>query len=178
MPDLQTTYLETIAPELQKQLGITNRHAVPKLVKVVINVGVGQAVRDRAALDNALATLSKITGQKPVATKARESISNFKIRQGMEIGAVVTLRGKKMYDFMDKLINITFPRVRDFRGIDAKFDGQGNCSIGFSEHLAFPEVSADEVERVHGLQITMVTSTTDDKAARALLTAMKFPFKK
>lgn len=156
-----------------------NRLAAPRLLKVVLNVGLGQGLKDKEYCETAKATLARISGQKPVETKSRKSISNFKIRQGMVIGVKVTLRGAKMWDFVEKLVKITLPRVRDFQGLSLKgFDGQGNFSIGFKEYLAFPEVSSDEIERQHGLEITISTSAKNRKEGEELLQLLGFPFKK
>ena len=161
------------------QLGYKNILQVPKLVKVVLNVGYGRQVKETAFVENIGETLKAISGQKPIQNKAKKSISNFKIREGMNIGASVTLRGKRMYDFIDKLVSITFPRVRDFRGISPKsFDKQGNYSIGFKEHIAFPEIKSDAVDKLHGLQIVINTTAENKTAGLALLGKLGFPFKK
>jgi len=176
---LQKLYKETIAPKLAEEFGLSNALAVPKVTKVTINVGLGQGVKDAKYLEAAENTLRRITGQQPVKCKARVSISNFKIRKGMVIGMKVTVRGKLMWDFLDKLVNITLPRMRDFRGISAEsFDEKGNYSSGFREHIAFPEIRPDEVDVIHGLQLTITTTAKNPEQGVALLTALGFPFKK
>lgn len=176
---LQELYKKEIVPKLKEKFGYTNSMAVPRLLKVVVNVGVGKNTKDKAYIDNVASSLNRITGQKPVLCKAKKSISAFKVREGNIVGVMVTLRGKMMYDFIEKLINITFPRVRDFRGIENKgLDKQGNFAIGFREHLAFPEIKADEVEKVHGLEICIATTAKSREEGFALLKLMGFPFKK
>lgn len=177
---LQERFNKEIAPALQKQLGINNPMAVPKPVSVTIAVGISPAKhKDGKLMETANSVLTRISGQKPVETKARKSISNFKTRAGQVIGMKVTLRGKRMWDFLEKLVNYTFPRVRDFRGISASLiDDNGNISCGFVEHLAFPEIRTDEVERVHGLQVTIASSAKDEASGLALYEALGFPFKK
>lgn len=153
--------------------------AVPKITKVTLNVGLGQGIKEAKYLETAEATLRRITGQQPVKCKARVSISNFKIRKGMIVGMKVTVRGKRMWDFLDKLVNVTLPRVRDFRGISAEaFDEKGNYSLGFREHMAFPEIRPDEIEVIHGLQITISTTTKNKDEGKLLLALLGFPFKK
>lgn len=175
---LQELYKKEIAPKLEEKFGYANKMAVPKIVKVAINVGVGKNTKDKAYIDNVVSSLSRITGQRPVLCKAKKSISAFKVREGNIVGVMVTLRGKKMYDFIERLINITFPRVRDFRGIENKgLDKQGNFSIGFKEHLAFPEIKADEVEKTHGLEINIATTAKSKEEGFELLKLMGFPFK-
>lgn len=175
---LQIFYKETVAPKLVKELGLKNALAVPKITKVTLNVGLGQGVKEAKFLDTAEATLRRITGQQPVKCKARVSISNFKIRKGMVIGMKVTVRGKQMWDFLDKLVNVTLPRVRDFRGISPEaFDEKGNYSLGFKEHMSFPEIRPDEIEVIHGLQVTITTTAKNKEQGRALLAALGFPFK-
>lgn len=167
-----------VVPELKKELGYTNIMQVPAIKKIVVNVGYGRHVKDNAYLDNVERTLTLITGQKPVRNKSKKSISNFKIRQGMDIGMSVTLRGPAMYDFLYKLIHITFPRVRDFRGVSVKnFDRQGNYSIGFKENIAFPEVGADSVDKIHGLQVVISTSAHNQKEGTVLLQKLGFPLR-
>lgn len=177
---LQERFNKEIAPAMQKQLGIKNPMAVPKPVSVTIAVGISPAKhKDGKLMETAQNVLTRISGQKPVETKARKSISNFKTRAGQVIGLKVTLRGKRMWDFLEKLVNYTFPRVRDFRGISPSIiDDNGNLSCGFAEHLAFPEIRTDEVERVHGLQVTIASSATDEASGLALYEALGFPFKK
>ncbi len=178
--DLKTQYKETIAPKLKEELGLKNVNAVPKVEKITINVGIGSIIQSQGKdVSYIEENLAKISGQKPVVTKTRKAISNFKVRENMPVGLVVTLRGQRMYDFLSKLINITLPRVRDFRGISAKaFDGNGNYSLGLKEHVVFPEINPDDVLHLHGVQVTITTSAKTDEDARALLTAFNFPFKK
>lgn len=177
--NLYKQYKEKIVPKLKIDLGLTNVMQVPKITKVVLNVGVGKHVKEASYIENVENTLSKITGQKPVRTKAKKAISNFKSREGMEIGVAVTLRGPRMYQFLEKLLNVTFPRMRDFRGINPKaFDRQGNYSIGLKENSAFPEVKMTELDKVHGLQIVINTNAKNQKEGTALLAAMGFPFAK
>lgn len=172
-------YQKEVAPALAKEFGYKNKMAIPKIAKVSINVGVGRMTKDKAFIDAVVSTLTRISGQKPVLTKARKSISAFKVREGNIVGVAVTLRGKRMYDFLDKLINITFPRVRDFRGIEERIvDRTGNASIGFKEHLPFPEVKADEVDSVHGLEINISTTAKSKAEGLALLQHLGFPFNK
>ncbi len=162
---------------LKKELGITNLHAVPKVTKVVISVGLSQGLKDPKVLETVEQTLVRITGQKPVKTKAKKAISNFKVREGMVVGMMVTLRGQRMWDFLTRLTQTTFPRIRDFRGVSPKvIDAQGNASFGFREHIAFPEIRADEVERLHGLQITVATTAGNPKTGFTLLQGLGFPF--
>lgn len=175
---LKERYTKEVLPALQKELGITNPMAAPHVTSVTLSVGLSQGLKDPKFLEVAENTLTRITGQKPVKTKAKQSISNFKIRQGMVVGMRVTLRGARMWSFLDKFLNVTFPRVRDFRGISSKhIDSSGNISIGFREFLPFPEIRPDEVERVHGLQVTVTTTAKDRKKGLALLKALGFPFK-
>lgn len=175
---LQENYEKKVIPALQKELGVANVHALPRLMKVVLNVGVGQSARDPKLTDNVIHSLERIAGQKPVVTKARKSISNFKIRKGMGIGVMVTLRGRRMYDFIDKLVNVALPRVRDFQGLKtASFDGQGNYTIAFKEHNVFPEISADTMETLHGLEVTICTAAGNKQESAALLKHLGFPFR-
>ena len=174
---LQELYRTEVAPSLQKELGITNVHATPKVTKIVVSVGLSQAIKDPKLMDTIEQTLTRITGQKPVKTKAKKSIASFKIREGMVVGMMVTLRGPRMWDFLSKFTRTTLPRIRDFRGISAKvIDQHGNASIGFKENLAFPEIRPDEVERVHGLQVTVTTTAGSAKAGLLLLKGLGFPF--
>ncbi len=176
---LKERYNKEIRPSLAKSLGITNPMALPKVASVTVAVGLSQGLKDPKFVEIAESVVTRITGQKPVKTKAKISISNFKIRQGMVVGLCVTLRGERMWSFLDKLVNVTFPRVRDFRGISPKLlDKNGNMSIGFKEFLPFPEIRPDEVERVHGLQVTISTTAGNKKAGEALFTALGLPFKK
>jgi len=180
MNKLAIKYNKELKAKLGKELGLTNLMAVPKVNKVVINIGLGKAAQDKQWIEIAKSILERISGQKPVEAKAKKSISNFKIRQGMVVGSRVTLRGNRMYDFLDKLINSTIPRFRDFYGLENKkgFDGNGNYTLGFKEHIVFPEIGMDDVEKVHGLELTIVTSAKNDKEALALLKTLGFPFKK
>lgn len=176
---LQEKYKKEIIDELKNKFGYSNVMQVPKLQKIVLNVGYGRNAKDKAHVKNVLESLEAMTGQKPVTTKARKSISSFKIREGNVIGAKVTLRGKKMWDFIDKLINITFPRVRDFRGIpDKGIDAQGNMTIGFKEHTPFPEINVDDIENVFGLEVCLTTSAKSKDEGLELFRLMGFPFKK
>ena len=175
---LQQHYTTTVRETLIKEFSYKNPLEVPKIDKIVINMGVGEAVNDRKAVDGAVADLAAITGQKPVITKSRKSIATFKLRDGQAIGCKVTLRKKRMYDFLDRLVNIALPRIRDFRGLNPKsFDGRGNYSLGIKEHIVFPEIDFDKVTDVWGLDITVCTSAQSDDEARALLTAFNFPFR-
>ena len=168
-----------VVPALQKELNIKNVWAVPRLDKVKINVGIGSLTKNTKDFSDVIENVAKITGQKPVVTKSKVAISNFKLRQGMPTGIVVTLRGKKMYDFIYRLVNIALPRVRDFRGLNPKaFDGKGNFSIGLKESLVFPEINPDDVLNIHGLQATIVTTAKNDEDGLALLKQLGFPFKK
>lgn len=175
---LKEHYLKKVVPELKKQFGYKNEMQVPKLQKVVLNAGLSKGLKDATFIDNVESTLTRITGQKPVKTKARKSISNFKIREGMVVGMKVTLRGARMYDFIEKLIKVTLPRVRDFRGLDWKIlDNKGNLNLGITEHIAFPEIRSDEIERIHGLELSLVSTAKNKNEAQALFKALGFPFK-
>jgi len=178
--DLQTRYTKEIAPSLQKQLNIKNVMAVPKIQKVTINAGIGTYMKNHNKDYNSVVeNIAKISGQRPVVTKAKKSVSNFKIREADVIGVTVTLRGKKMYHFLNKLVNIVFPRVRDFRGISKRsFDGNGNYNVGFKEHTVFPEISPDDVMKVHGLEISVSTTATNNEDGYLLLKEIGFPFQK
>jgi len=172
-------YEVEIRAAVQVELGLTNVMQVPRLTKIVVNMGVGDAAQQAKLLDGALADLEVITGQKPMVTRARTSISNFKLREGQAIGAKVTLRGDRMYEFLDRLITLAIPRIRDFRGLSPKsFDGNGNYTFGVTEQLIFPEIDYDKVDRTRGMDITIVTSASDDAEGRALLAAFGFPFRK
>lgn len=178
MNNLRKQYKSKIVPELKKKFGYKNDMAVPKLSKVVLNVGLGRGLKDSEYLESVKKILVRISGQQPVETKAKKSIASFKIREGMIVGVKVTLQGDRMYDFIEKLINVTLPRVRDFRGLDSnKFDGKGNYSIGFKEHVAFPEISPDEIEQVYGLEVNIATTAKDDEKGYELLKLIGFPFK-
>ncbi|MBT4153056.1 MAG: 50S ribosomal protein L5 [Candidatus Magasanikbacteria bacterium] len=177
-PVLYTKYKKEVAPALKEELGIANIMDVPAVEKVTLNVGFGRHSKDKSFIENVENTLRQITGQKPVRTKARLSISNFKLREGMEIGACVTLRGATMYEFLNRLVNLTLPRVRDFRGISAKsFDRKGNYSLGIKENISFPEISADSADKIHSLQVIVTTSAEDQKGGALLLKKLGFPFK-
>ena len=173
-------YKTDAVPVMMKERGYANRLAVPKISKVVLNIGLSKALQDKKYIDIAVSTLTRITGQKPVLTKAKKSISNFKIREGMVVGAMVTLRGERMYDFLEKLINVAFARIRDFHGLDPKkgFDKNGNYTVGFREHIVFPEIGSDEVEHIHGLEVTINTTAKNRDEAFHLLHLLGFPFKK
>src|SRR4249920_1251779 len=175
---LQERYTTSIREALTKEFSYNNPFEVPKLDKIVINMGVGEAVNDRKAVDGAVADLTAIAGQKPVITKARKSIATFKLREGMPIGAKVTLRKNRMYEFVDRLVNIALPRVRDFRGLNPKsFDGRGNFTMGLKEHIIFPEINFDKVEEIWGMDIVVCTTAKTDDEARALLKHLNFPFR-
>ncbi len=179
VPRLKEKYVNEIAGTLEKELGITNVNKVPKLEKIVVNMGVGEAAVDSKELDAAIADMRTITGQQPMVTRAKKSIAAFKIRAGMPIGCKVTLRGDRMYEFMDRLLAIALPRVRDFRGISPKsFDGRGNYSLGITEQLIFPEIDYDKIDHTRGMDITFVTTAENDGDAKALLDAFGFPFAK
>jgi large subunit ribosomal protein L5 len=176
---LQETYKKEILPKLKQEFGCTNDLAVPRLQRVTVNVGVGRVSKDKAKVESVEETLRVITGQKPVVTKARKSIASFKVRAGMPAGVVVTLRGRRMYDFVEKLVHVTLPRVRDFRGLSPKsFDKQGNYTIGFKENLAFPELRADDLESIHGLEVCIATTARSREEGTRLLQLLGFPFKK
>ena len=179
VPRLKEYYFATVRDELQKQFGYTNVHQIPKIEKIVVNMGVGEAAQDSKVIDAAVADLTAITGQKPLVTHARKSIATFKLRAGMAIGAKVTLRGDRMWEFLDRLIAIAIPRIRDFRGISSKsFDGRGNFSMGVTEQLIFPEIDYDKIDRTRGMDITIVTTATTNEEGKALLDAFHFPFKR
>ncbi len=176
---LRTKYQQEVAPQLQKKFAYGNVNQIPKIEKIVLNMGLGDVKDNSKSFKLAVEELQAIAGQKPVVTKARKSVANFKVRQGMDVGAKVTLRNERMYDFMDKLISIALPRVRDFKGISAKsFDGRGNYSMGVKEQLIFPEISYDQVEKVRGFDIVIVTTAKTDEEARELLRLMGMPFAK
>jgi large subunit ribosomal protein L5 len=179
VPRLKKVYKDTIAPELFKELGYTTPMQIPVVKKIIVSMGVGEAITNKKLLDAAVADLSQITGQHAVKTKARKSIANFKLREGQEVGAKVTLRGAIMYEFLDRLINIALPRVKDFRGVKATgFDGHGNFSLGITEQIIFPEIDFDKIEKIAGLNIAIVTSAKTDSEARALLAKFNMPFRK
>ncbi|GAB60690.1 MULTISPECIES: 50S ribosomal protein L5 [Rheinheimera] len=179
MAKLHEIYKDTVVPELFKQFGYTSVMQVPRIVKITLNMGVGEAVADKKILENAVADLTAISGQKPLVTKARKSVAGFKIREGYPIGAKVTLRGERMWEFLERLVSIAIPRIRDFRGVNPKsFDGRGNYSMGVREQIIFPEIEYDKVDAVRGLDITITTTARTDDEGRALLAAFNFPFKK
>ncbi|NNC78373.1 MAG: 50S ribosomal protein L5 [Woeseiaceae bacterium] len=179
MARLQEKFANELAGEIQKKLGLDNPMQVPKITKITLNMGVGEAVADKKVLDNARGDMEKIAGQKPVTRLARKSVAGFKIRDGMPIGCKVTLRRERMYEFLDRLVNIAIPRIRDFRGLNPKsFDRQGNYSMGVSEQIIFPEINYDEVDALRGMDITITTTARNAEEGRALLEAFNFPFKK
>ena len=178
MTALKEKYRSEIVPRLQSELGLKNVMAVPRISKITLNMGVGEAVGDKKVLEHAVADMEKIAGQKPIVTKSRKSIAGFKIRDGWPIGCKVTLRDVRMYEFLDRLINISIPRIRDFRGISPKqFDGRGNFAMGVTEQIIFPEVEYDKIDVLRGLNITIATTAKSDQEARSLLTAFKFPLR-
>lgn len=178
-PRLKTKYAEQLAPKLAEQLGVTNPMEIPRLTKIVVNMGVGEAVTDKKQVDSAMEELALITGQKPKMNRSRKSIANFKIREGMPLGTSVTLRGDRMWEFFDRLLAVAIPRIRDFRGLNPKsFDGRGNYSFGVTEQLIFPEIDFDRVTTTRGMDITICTTARDNEAAKALLEAFGFPFRK
>ena len=178
MARLQEHYQETVVPSLMEQFKYSSAMQVPRITKITLNMGVGEAVADKKAMEAAVEDLTKIAGQKPIVTNARKSVAAFKIREGWPIGCKVTLRRDRMYEFLDRLISVAFPRVRDFRGLSARaFDGRGNYSVGFKEQIVFPEIDYDKVERIHGMNITFVTTARTDAEALSLLTHLGMPFK-
>ena len=178
MARLQDQFREKIAPALTEKFGYTTPMQVPRITKITLNMGVGEAVADKKVMDNAVADLTKIAGQKPVVTKAKKAIAGFKIREGQPLGCMVTLRGVQMYEFLDRFINIALPRVRDFRGISGRsFDGRGNYNVGVKEQIIFPEIEYDKVDALRGLNISITTTAKTDEEAKALLQAFRFPFK-
>jgi len=178
MARLQEQYREKIVPELTKKFGYSTTMQVPRISKITINMGVGDAVNDKKNIDAAVADMTRIAGQKPVVTKTRKAIANFKVRQGLPIGCMVTLRGERMYEFLDRLISIAFPRVRDFRGVSGRaFDGRGNYSIGLKEQIIFPEIEYDKIDKLRGMNISITTTARSDEEAKALLAAFRFPFR-
>jgi large subunit ribosomal protein L5 len=179
MARLKDFYKETVIPKLTKDLGVKNVMQVPKLLKITVNMGVGEAVADRKVMDAAVADLTKITGQKPKICMSKKSIATFKVRENLAIGTKVTLRGERMWEFFDRLITIAIPRIRDFRGINPRsFDGRGNFSLGIKEQIIFPEIQYDQIDQLRGMDITITTTAKDDKQGRALLNAFNFPFRK
>jgi large subunit ribosomal protein L5 len=179
MSRLQEYYKTTVQPKLAADLGLKNPMQVPKITKITLNMGVGEAVADRKIVDAAAGDLAKITGQKPLITKSKKAIAAFKLREGLPIGAKVTLRGKRMYEFLDRLVSIALPRVRDFRGVSARaFDGRGNYTLGVKEQIIFPEIQYDQIDQLRGMDITITTTATTNEQGRALLEAFNFPFRK
>jgi len=178
-PRMLEHYVTTVRPQLAKALGRSNPHAIPKLEKIVVNMGVGVAVTEKKFLEEALGALAQITGQKPIATLSKAAVAGFKLRENLPIGCKVTLRGRRMYEFLDRLVSLALPRVRDFRGLSSSaFDGNGNYSLGLSEQMVFPEINPDKYTRPQGMNITLVTSARSDDEARAFLRAMGMPLKK
>ncbi len=179
MARLLEYYREQVVSRLQKDLDIGNPMQVPRITKITVNMGVGEAVADKKVMDAATADLAKISGQKPLVTRSRKAIASFKIRAGLPIGCMVTLRGERMYEFLDRLINIAMPRIRDFRGVSPRsFDGRGNYSLGVKEQIIFPEIQYDQIDQVRGMDITITTTARDNRQGRALLEAFNFPFRK
>jgi large subunit ribosomal protein L5 len=178
MSRLQDFYKETVVPQLLQEFGYKSIMEVPRITKITVNMGVGEAVADKKILDNAVADLTKIAGQKPVVNKARKSIANFKVRQGYPIGCMVTLRGARMYEFLDRLVSVAIPRVRDFRGISGRsFDGRGNFNLGVKEQIIFPEIDYDKIDALRGLNVSITTTAKTDAEGRALLAGFRFPFR-
>jgi large subunit ribosomal protein L5 len=178
-PRLRQRYQEEVVPELRKEFGYTNLHAIPRLAKIVVNMGVGEASREAKVLDAAIEELATVTGQKAVIRRARKSIANFKLRKGMPVGCMVTLRGRMMYEFFDRLVNLALPRVRDFRGVHPKgFDGRGNYTLGLRDQLVFPETNYAKVQKAKGMNVSIVTSATSDAEARSLLAHLGMPFRR
>jgi large subunit ribosomal protein L5 len=178
MARLRDQYREKIVPDLVQKFGYKSVMQVPRLAKITLNMGVGEAVNDKKNIDMAVGDLTKIAGQKPVVTKARKAIANFKIREGLAIGTMVTLRGERMYEFLDRLVTIAFPRMRDFRGVSGRaFDGRGNYNIGLKEQIIFPEIEYDKIDKLRGLNISITTTAKTDEEAKALLASFRFPFR-
>ena len=179
MARLKEFYLKTVVPKLTKDLGVKNAMQVPKITKITVNMGVGEAVADRKVMDAAVADLTKITGQKPKLCMSKKSIASFKVRENLAIGTKVTLRGERMWEFFDRLVTIAIPRIRDFRGINPRsFDGRGNFSLGIKEQIIFPEIQYDQIDQLRGMDITITTTAKDNKHGKALLDAFNFPFRK
>lgn len=178
MSRFNTKYHEEIVPELMKKFGYKTTMQVPRITKITLNMGVGEAVNDKKLVDNAVADMTKIAGQKPLVTRTRKAIANFKIRENMPIGCKVTLRGERMYDFLDRLVTVAFPRVRDFRGVSGRaFDGRGNYNVGLKEQIIFPEIEYDKIDAVRGMNISITTTAKSDEEAKALLAGFNFPFR-
>jgi large subunit ribosomal protein L5 len=179
MARLKEFYLKTVVPKLTKDLGVKNAMQVPKITKITVNMGVGEAVADRKVMDAAVADLTKITGQKPKLCLSKKSVATFKLRENLAIGCKVTLRGERMWEFFDRLVTVAIPRIRDFRGINARsFDGRGNFSLGIKEQIIFPEIQYDLIDQIRGMDITITTTAKDNKHGKALLDAFNFPFRK
>ena len=175
---LQEHYRKTVVPQMQARFGYQNVMQVPRLTKIVLNMGVGEAMADKKVIDNAAGDMAQISGQKPMITRSRKSIANFKLREGMPIGVKVTMRGDRMYEFFDRLVSVAIPRIRDFRGLSGRsFDGRGNYSLGIKEQIIFPEIDFDKVDAIRGMDITIVTTAKNDAEARALLEAFHFPIR-
>jgi large subunit ribosomal protein L5 len=178
MSRFHTQYREQVVPALMKQFGYKTVMQVPRIAKITLNMGVGEAVNDKKNIEMAVGDLTKIAGQKPVVTKARKAIANFKIRENLPIGTMVTLRGERMYEFLDRLVTVAFPRVRDFRGVSGRaFDGRGNYNIGLKEQIIFPEIEYDKIDKLRGMNISITTTAKSDEEAKALLAAFRFPFR-
>lgn len=178
MARLHDQYREKVVPDLMKRFGYKTVMQVPRIAKITLNMGVGEAVNDKKNIEMAVGDLTKIAGQKPVVTKSRKAIANFKIREGLAIGTMVTLRGERMYEFLDRLVTIAFPRMRDFRGVSGRaFDGRGNYNIGLKEQIIFPEIEYDKIDKLRGLNISITTTAKSDEEAKALLSAFRFPFR-
>jgi large subunit ribosomal protein L5 len=178
VPRLQVLYRDTVVRQLMEQFGYKTAMQVPRLEKIVLNMGVGEAVADKKVMDNAVSDMAKIAGQRPIVTKSRKSIATFKIRSGYPVGCKVTLRGRRMYEFLDRLVNVAMPRIRDFRGISSRaFDGQGNYNMGVKEQIIFPEIEYDKIDAIRGMNITIATTAKSDNEAKALLAAFRFPFR-
>jgi large subunit ribosomal protein L5 len=178
VPRLQVLFRDAVVKQLMEQFGYKTAMQVPRLEKIVLNMGVGEAVADKKVMDNAVSDMTKIAGQRPIVTKSRKSIATFKIRSGYPVGCKVTLRGRRMYEFLDRLVNIAMPRIRDFRGISSRaFDGQGNYNMGVKEQIIFPEIEYDKIDAIRGMNITIATTAKSDNEAKALLTAFHFPFR-
>ena len=176
---LQKHYRENLMPKLRSELGLGSDMQVPRITKITVNMGVGEAVADKKVMDAATSDLAKITGQKPAVRKSKKAIASFKIREGLPVGCMVTLRGARMYEFLDRLVSIAMPRIRDFRGVSARsFDGRGNYNFGVKEQIIFPEIAYDQIDAIRGMDITITTTARDDKSGRALLEAFNFPFRK
>ena len=177
--NLQQLYFETVSPQLKEEFSIQNVHLIPRIYKVTVNVGLGEAVQNPKSIDQATEQLAQIVGQKPVVTRARKSIAGFKLREGMQIGCMVTLRRERMWSFLDRLVQIALPRVKDFRGISPKgFDGKGNYNLGIKEQLIFPEIDFDQIDRIRGMNVSIVTTAQNDQLALSLLKGLGFPFRK